>query len=141
MKLWPDVRDGGFLTDILGDSHAVKVWKKVLQSTYDGQRDTWDYAWTFTCWIQGSLSITSNANLVSNIGYNAEGTHTTNTKSLYSNLPGEAIIFPLKHPPFLIRDSQADNLTQYNLYDYDRSFLNRVRRRTRKFFRDISVSR
>jgi hypothetical protein len=59
MKLWPEVRDRDFLKDILGDSHAVKVWTKVLQLNYDGY-DTWDYAWTFTCWIQGSLSIISN---------------------------------------------------------------------------------
>jgi len=141
MKLWPEVRDRDFLKDILGDSHAVKVWTKVLQFNYDGYGDTWDYAWTFACWLQGSLSIISNVNSVTNIGFGVEGTHTKTGEFVYSNMPAEAIDLPLKHPPFLIRDTQADNFTQYNLHDYDRSFLNRVRRRTRKFFKDISVSR
>lgn len=141
MKLWPEIRDRGFLTDILGDTHAVKVWSKVFQSTYDKvfqstydeDIDIWDYQWTLACWLQGSSSILSNVNMISNIGSGMEATHTSK-ENVYTNLLAEAVSFPLKHPPFFIRDLQADSFTQHNLYDYDRSFLNRVKRNIKKIY-------
>lgn len=126
MKLWPEIRDGNFLTDILKDPRAVRVWTNAFQLCYEGKLNTWDFQWAFASFIQNGLNIISQTNLVSNIGHGAGGTHTPDVDSPYNNMPTEPLEFPLKHPPFLIRDTQADNFTQNTLYDYDPPMIRKV---------------
>jgi hypothetical protein len=114
MSLWPEVLDQGWLQDLLADPFAVRYWCKKFQGVYDNTIDTWDFRWTFACWIQGGLSILPNVNLVSNIGFDASGTHNHYRNNPFANLPTHAMEFPLRHPRFMIRDRQADNFTQAN---------------------------
>jgi hypothetical protein len=117
MKLWQEIRDGNWLESILGKTQAVKYWTKIFQTYYDGKIDTWDYPWNFACWIQNGLTILPNVNLVSNIGFGEDATHTSSSKSRVANLPVKEINFPLKHPPFLLRHVEADDFTYRNLFD------------------------
>ncbi|MFM6330709.1 MAG: glycosyltransferase family 2 protein, partial [Microcystis panniformis] len=68
------------------------------------------------CWIQNGLTILPDVNLVSNIGFGEDATHTSSSKSRVANLPVKEINFPLKHPPFLLRHVEADNFTYDNNY-------------------------
>jgi len=124
MKLWPKIRDSNLLRDLLPKRHAVNYWRTIFQNVYDGQIDTWDYQWTFACWIHSGLSILPSVNLVSNIGFYSDATHTAG-KSRFANMPVEALRFPLQHPSFLICDLKADNFTQNNVYKW--SILNRIK--------------
>ena len=135
MKLWPEIRDGNFLEDILGDSHAAKVWTKTFQLCYEKKLDAWDYQWAFASFIQNGMNIMANVNLVSNIGHGTTATNTNDVNSPYNNLPVEAITFPMKHPPFAIRDTQADNFTQNTLYDYDPPLLKKVQNKIQKLLK------
>ncbi|MFM2430400.1 MAG: hypothetical protein RLZZ511_1613 [Cyanobacteriota bacterium] len=116
MKLWPLLKEGNWLDDILGNKIASRYWFKTFQDTYDGKRNSWAFCWTFSCWIQNQLSILSNVNMVSNIGYGSDGTHTTQSKSKFSEIPALGASFPLNHPPFIVRDCLADRYTQATLY-------------------------
>ncbi len=115
MKLWTKVRDENWLFDILQDPQAFRYWEATFQAMYEGY-DTWDYPWLFACYINQGLSILPNINLVSNIGFGKEGTHATDSNSILANIPVEEMQFPLKHPPFIIRDTQADNFTEKTFY-------------------------
>ncbi len=110
MKLWPEVRNGEWLRDLLGDDVA-RYWTENFEMAYNGKIDSWDYQWTFACWIHNGLSILPNVNLVSNIGFNSEATHTKDSESKVANLPMEEMGFPLIHPNFVIRDARADDFT------------------------------
>jgi len=133
MKLWPEVRDKNLLQYVLKESKAVKVWTNVFQSMYEKKIDTWDYQWTFASFIDSRLTIISDVNLSSNIGYGSEGsTHTQEATSPYSNLPVEPMTFPLKHPPSVIRNVAADEFTQNTLFDYDPNLFKRIKRKLRK---------
>ena len=111
VKLWPIIRDNHWLKDILGDNRAAKYWEVRFEECYNGLIDTWDFQWAFACWTQSGLSILPNVNLVSNIGFQIGATHTTRRNRL-ANMSSEAMDFPLHHPPFTIRDTLADNLTE-----------------------------
>jgi hypothetical protein len=119
MALWPMIRDGGWLNDILDTDTGTEYWNRFFDATYLGYIDTWDYQWVFACWAQNGLSIMPNVNLVANIGFGSEATHTGNTASNVANLPVTAIDFPLEHPAFIVRDAFADKFTQelYNCGD------------------------
>jgi len=128
MKLWPTIREGNWLRDILDDEQAVKYWQAIFQSTYDGVINSWAYRWTFSCWVQGGLSVIPAGNLVSNIGFNVEATHTTSNSKL-ANMLLEAMKFSLLHPSFIIRDVSADNFTQNTVFRL--STLTRIKQRAK----------
>ena len=111
MKIWPEIRDGGWLEDLLGNKRSVWYWKYIFENVYKGKIDTWDYQWTFSCWIQSALTIIPNVNLVSNIGFDPESLHTTE-KNKFSNMKTDPITFPISHPSYILRDSAADNITE-----------------------------
>lgn len=112
MSLWPEVSQGNLLQSIIGPDHALAYWQKVFEVTYRGYVNTWDYQWVFNCWSQNGLCILPSINLISNIGFNAEGTHTTNTSSRVANLPTGQMDFPLQHPPVMLPNAEADIFTQ-----------------------------
>ncbi|MEH2223544.1 glycosyltransferase family 2 protein [Nostoc sp.] len=118
IKLWKEVQAENLLYDILLDQKAVNSWQRIFQSVYDNPTDiTWDYQWTFACWMQGSLSIIPNVNLISNVGVGADATHfTSNQEFSFINMPMQAMEFPLQHPSFIVRNVEADNFTQKTVY-------------------------
>ncbi|MGE5656087.1 MAG: glycosyltransferase family 2 protein [Actinomycetota bacterium] len=132
MKLWPEFRDSNYLEQILVDAHAVKSWTKTYQLSYEQKLNTWDFQWTFACWVQSGLTIIPNGNLVSNIGYGAGSTHTEELTSPYSNMAVEAMTFPLQHPPFVVQNREADDFTEKTLYDYNPTLCKRVQNKIRK---------
>ena len=75
MKQWEEVKANNLLQDILMDTQAAKYWTEKFQSTYDKLIDTWDYQWTFACWLQSGLSIIPDVNMISHIGFDADATH------------------------------------------------------------------
>jgi hypothetical protein len=123
MRLWPEVKARGLLRDILIDPEAVRYWTQVLDTIYtdpDLQFRNWSFKWTLSCWCQNGLGIIPNANLISNIGFDADGTTIQSAKGKfaeqYSNAPTSAIDFPLRHPAFVVRDLKADDFTQKTLF-------------------------
>lgn len=114
MRLWPQFRDARAIEGIVHPS-SVGYWTDVLQSVYDDRIDTWDYQWTFACWTQGGLTVLPSVNLVSNIGFRADATHTT-AASAIAELPIGEMSFPLSHPNFVLADVQADLYTQRSQY-------------------------
>jgi hypothetical protein len=62
------------------------------------------------------VSVLSNVNLIFNIGFGNGGTNTKEVVSIFSNIPTQTIEFPLNHPPFMIKDTNADQFTGRSLY-------------------------
>ncbi|HEX9666459.1 MAG TPA: glycosyltransferase family 2 protein [Thermodesulfobacteriota bacterium] len=110
LKLWPMLRNSPWLLDIVGDLRAVAYWQDKFDRAYAsaGNIDYWDYQWTFACWSQNGLSILPNTTLISNVGFGVEATHTKSANNKLANLPAGEMIFPLQHPPYVVRNSEAD---------------------------------
>lgn len=135
IKLWKEVKASDILSDILQDPKAVSYWTKVFDSIYSNPTGiTWDYQWTFACWMQGGLNIIPDVNLVSNVGAGADSTHfTSGEKYSYLNMATQTMEFPLKHPPFVVRNSKADNFIQKTVYTNNQ--LQMMEQRFRKLFK------
>jgi len=122
MKLWPKIRDNRLLSNILGiESGKVSYWSNIFEKVYKGQINTWDYQWLFACWLQNSLVVMPEVNLISNIGFGNDSTH-TKYKSILANLESKPIIFPLSHPPYMVRNVIADRLIGKYLYGSSRIY-------------------
>jgi len=94
--------------------------------------NTWDYQWTYTIWKEKGLAIIPNVNLVSNIGFNINSTHTIDGGETYGNLKTynlDKIVHPISKEVDII----ADNFTFKNWF-VKRSLLKRI---INKIFKSI----
>ena len=114
MKLWPMIRDGNWLRDFLGNDSLARRFTREFEHIYTGKLDTWDYQWGLTCWINSGLSIRPHVNLISNIGFSSDATHTTDADNPAANLATEPMEFPLRHPPFMMRNAYEDRFLHEN---------------------------
>ena len=128
MTKWPKVRDAGELRSFINDKKEAAMWATIFEQVYQGKIDTWDYQWTLANWISNRLCILPQVNLISNIGFNADATHTIGVSDL-ANLPRLPVNFPLKHPKVVQRNEIADNLTKKHCFNNSqwRKILRRAR--------------
>jgi hypothetical protein len=112
---WPEFKDRGYLDSLVADSHVREYWMRVFQAVHEGKIDTWDYQWILATWINGMMSIMPNVNLVSNIGFGNEATHTRKV-SIYGDMGVEEMQFPLRHPNVFQPDVQADRYTANRMF-------------------------
>src|SRR5262249_17348584 len=87
MKLYHDYDDYDFLKSVSCSRSFFSYWKREFDQVYHRTLDTWDYVWLFSCWANSGLTCTPRVNLVSNIGFGADATHTHDSNSSSSNVP------------------------------------------------------
>ncbi|WP_426491042.1 nucleotide-diphospho-sugar transferase [Hymenobacter sp. 102] len=71
--------------------------------------DVWDYQWHFAIVANSGLCIVPATNLVGNIGFGEQGTHTLNPDDEFANVPTTDLSFPLCHPGTVLADRRRDN--------------------------------
>ncbi|MBP6820989.1 MAG: glycosyltransferase family 2 protein [Acidobacteria bacterium] len=114
MKLWPLVRESEILEQMFSDPVHCLYWQEKFQQVYDSNADDiWDYQWLLACWINSGFRVFPETNLVSNIGFGDDATHTFG-EGPFSNMQTNGMQFPLKHPPFVFHSAQTDNQIQEN---------------------------
>ena len=109
MTHWPEIRDRRLFDQYFPNASERYYWQSVFQSVYDGNIDTWDYQWVYSIWANSGLSIAPARNLVRNIGFHSEATHTKGD-TVYSSLGAEELDLPLTHPTTLLASSDKDEL-------------------------------
>lgn len=112
MSRWPAFRKSGWLYSMFGSKIDALIWKIKFDNAYSGTLDTWDYQWTFACWCNEQLSVIPIKNLVTNIGFGDDATHTKDSKCSVANMPSEPISYPLSHPSDICREINSDSMTQ-----------------------------
>ena len=83
-------------------------WLEHFKSVYYHQIDTWDHQWTYAVLNNGGLSIIPNVNLISNIGFRDDATHTSSANSVYANAKTIEMHMPMVHPLELAINKEAD---------------------------------
>jgi hypothetical protein len=118
---WPALRDSGLMETIFEDPLERQYWSAIWQRTFEKVVPItwWDYQWMFACTVNGSLTALPNRNLVSNVGFGEDGTHSFGSSPLDSIETGA--IMPIFHPSFLIRDKKADTFTSKTVFLPERS--------------------
>jgi hypothetical protein len=107
MSRWPELRDGSLLDELLPEPRVADYFRKVLDDIHCGKVDTWDLQWQFTAWAAGGLAVLPQTNLVSNLGFGPDATHTRKATK-YAQMKVEPMTFPLTHPLETIRQIEAD---------------------------------
>ena len=63
----------------------------------------WDFQWEFTKFVNSGLSVVPDVNLVTNIGFGADATHTFDSLGFAATATAE-LELPVRHPPFMMRN-------------------------------------
>jgi hypothetical protein len=115
LRNWPDIRRSGALGEIFDRSKDIAFWTRIFDMMFEGRGpDTWDYQWFYKNLFGNKLNVVPRANLIMNIGFSKEATHTRNPdRRLMPKLA--AATFPLKHPIAIVAWRSFDR-HQQNLY-------------------------
>ena len=124
-----NIQDNSFIKDYWS-GRAFKYFDKIFWIMKKKEMDTWDYQWTFSMWKNNRLAILPNVNMISNIGFGENSTHTKDTDKA-ANLAMLEIGFNIKHPFQVVRNKEADEYT-YEVYYSQKPF---IRRAINKLFR------
>lgn len=123
MARWPGLRDTAWLGDRL-PPHMVPLVRQIFDETHDGRLPTWEFQWEFASWLRNAVAISPWQNLITNIGFDASGTHMKDQAHPYADLPTAPMRFPLRHPGRVAIHARAD------LQEWDLAFPQAARART-----------
>jgi hypothetical protein len=138
IPLWKQLRETPWLEDYLGHKPYADYYRTVFDHVSDGTyQSCWDFQWVFAVWSQHALSIRPRVNLVSNIGFGKDSTHTRDESSPFGFIPAETISQPLSHPPCIVWNREADHYAMDLTIAPDRKSL--YRRVVRKLNRMIPL--
>ncbi len=134
---WPSIKQTGELKKFLPEFAIHEYWSGLLQKIYenkDPKKSTWDAQWFFNVLINKGISIVPKNNLITNIGFGAEGTHAKSTTDEKANLKKTEIKFPLKHPVNIKINEQADQYTWKFVFRINNTFKKKIKCFLRHFF-------
>lgn len=83
---------------------AVKYFKQIFDNTFSSVISTWDYQCIFSNFFTKTYCIFPSKNLVRNLGFNNDGTHTNFEPYFLTDLKIEKLDFPLKDNPEMTTD-------------------------------------
>ncbi len=75
-KYWDQIRESNYLFQLFKSKLQAIFRTNVFNKTNEGEINTWDYTWTYNRIVNNGLSIVPNKNLITNIGFGSESTHT-----------------------------------------------------------------
>ena len=94
-----------------------KYWRKKFDLSNSHKIDSWAYPWLASIWYNNGVSITPCYNLVENIGFDSNATHTYGLKSKYNyELPKKKKLNFFKTKIIKI-NSKADQFTFDNFFN------------------------
>jgi len=75
-----------------------RITSQRFDSVYEGRLDTWDFGWAFAMLLNQGVSVMPTGNLVSNIGFDSEATHTRRPSLHEGAVRTYRLESPIRHP-------------------------------------------
>lgn len=97
---WGKFKNTDFIYKVFPERYISRYYFDIFDKTYKSNGEalnTWDYQWSFCNLSKNRLTVMPCCNLVTNIGFTGEATHTFGSNNPLSNVPCGKLSFPLKH--------------------------------------------
>jgi hypothetical protein len=101
--------------NLFPDPMIHEPWIYIFGKLKNNEIDTWDYQFAIMNFFNNTLTIVPNNNLITNIGFNENATHTFDKSNPNSNLPFGKLDAILSHPNIMMANKEAD----YNIFKVD----------------------
>ena len=121
---------------IFGNRYITDTLGHIFKELKSGKIDTWDYQLGFLNYFNNGLCIIPNVNMIANLGFGTNSTHTVDANSPYANLPVEDLT-KITHPQYFLPEKQADLHTlthDFNIKERERAH-NLLRRRLKRWLK------
>ncbi len=102
----------------ISHSNADTFIIKNACKAFSGEINTWDYQWILSNYLYHGLIITPKVNLVKNIGFDSDATHTTG-KTNIMKVDTTELEFPLTHPVIFVPNRDYDNHLYNDIFNWD----------------------
>jgi len=139
VSLLKEFSNNNYIENISKDKLLQKFWLNNFDSVFEKKIDTWDYQWYFTTWINGGISIIPTVNMISNIGFGAGATHTSDSDSKLSAMQKSEIDLNLVHPRIMMPNIIYDKYNAKYLFglNYFNFYKNQIKRIIKKIIRKV----
>ncbi|WP_375324228.1 hypothetical protein [Flagellimonas sp. GZD32] len=85
-----------------------------VKNSFEDKLDAWDYLWIFSCMANNGLLATPSKNMIQNIGFGEDATHTFgNSRNQVTEVE---IDFPLEHPLVISTNNTIDQSFYKNVF-------------------------
>lgn len=91
---------------VLHNLRARLYWDMIFRMVDDGRRDSWAYRYLLTIWRERGCTVVPKMNLVKNVGFNEEASHTGHLYGRESETHVQT--FPLSHPQAIVTEPAID---------------------------------
>lgn len=108
MKLWKNKSVRKSISGLVADRLQYIYRKSIYDASFKNKIDAWSYAWSFARIINSGLSVVPSVNLIKNLGFGSDSSHTKSRKNAFSSQKIYSIKFPLKEPEYIIADRVFD---------------------------------
>jgi uncharacterized protein (UPF0128 family) len=125
------------LENIFNEQLVTESWVQIISDLQQNKIDTWDYQFALLNLLNNGLSVIPNMNLIKNIGFRADATHTNESNNKYANLPTNEMI-NITHPLFMTAEKKADQYTlfkDFNIAERKNQQKKSFTKRIKSFFR------
>jgi len=107
IRNWKNIRNSIFWSELFPIKAERRYWSNIFDKVYSGNVDTWDYQWNACVFFNRGLFAVPNVNLVTNIGYGVDATHTLQPDPILSNMPSYSL-GNLVHTDTVFQNIEAD---------------------------------
>lgn len=109
IKSWPEFKKSQGLKKYFSKPSELYYWSHTFDIKYNNFVNSWAIGWVYSCYKNGGISIAPKYNLISNIGFGENATHTSGN-SIYANVETKELDFPLQYPKSFSVNSQLDEI-------------------------------
>lgn len=124
MRDWPVCRNN-IIKSISEYRSTRRFWKNTLDLTFHKKIDTWDYQFCYLLFKKKGKCIVPRVNLISNIGFGADATHTRDPSDLAANREIGEIELPLTSSPSFETEVKLNKYYDENDFHMD-AFASRI---------------
>ncbi|MBC8009530.1 MAG: hypothetical protein H7067_05495, partial [Burkholderiales bacterium] len=107
---WPNSVTSAGVRDYLRNDLNFLAQTNNFDALAQGSVDTWDYQWSFALLSRRRVNLISTVNLVTNLGFDGDATHTTQSEPYLRDLATHALVPTRRHRDITAPDRAHDKL-------------------------------
>ena len=131
IKTWPQNKLK-ILRSISDINQTKRYWKHSFDAVYNNKIDTWDFQFVYLLALQEAKCIIPKINLIKNIGFGVDATHSSNLNDKNANVENYELNFPLSHPKIINPNHKIGNYYDINVYYSTNTLVKRVFNKLRR---------
>jgi hypothetical protein len=130
VRNWPELKRQRLLDSVPISASARRYWNRIFDRSFRRELNTWDFQWQLAMWSQYGLAAVPDVNLISNIGFGDDATHTT-VPTWHSGMAVDAARV-LRHPNVIAPDRAADDFEFHARHRHQTPLAKRLASRLRR---------